>query len=85
MKLISAVQARMISEDANVAKYKEELEEIFKLIENKAREGGNSILLSEQKYIKAIHNNRQLFQEGGYQVNYYGYALSVSSCYTISW
>lgn len=85
MEIITAEQARMISEDANIAKYKEELEEIFKLIESKAREGDNSVLLSGQKYSKAIYNNKRLFQEGGYRLNYYGSTADIPPCYLISW
>lgn len=85
MEIITAEQARMISEDANIAKYKEELEEIFKLIESKAREGDNSVSLLELKYTKAIYNNKRLFQEGGYRLTHYVSTADTPPSYLISW
>lgn len=83
MEIITAEQARMISEDANIAKYKEELEEIFKLIESKAREGDNSVAILGLQYTKAIYNNKRLFQ--GYRLTYYGSAADTPPSYLISW
>ena len=86
MNLISATEARRISEDANIIKYKKEIKEIFQLIEIMAKEGNKSVLLSGQRYIEAIYHNEHLFQERSYKVTYYSYAkYNITPCYIISW
>ena len=46
MKLLRAFDAKLISEDANIAKYEQEIERIFTIIKNRAEQGDFEICLS---------------------------------------
>lgn len=85
MKLLRAFDANRISEDANVAKYEQEIEKIFAIIKNTAEHGDFNIFLSEPKYINAVLKNKRLFEEGGYHIDYYDELLYIKPFLVLSW
>lgn len=85
MKLLSAFDANRISEDANVAKYEQEIEKIFAIIKNTAEQGDFNICLSEPRYINAVLRNKRLFEEGGYHIDYYDEFIYINPFLVLSW
>lgn len=85
MKLLRAIDANRISEDANVAKYEQEIEKIFAMIKNRAEHGNFDICLSEPRYINAILKNKRLFEEGGYHIDYYDELIYIKPFLMLSW
>ena len=85
MKLLRAIDANRISEDANVAKYEQEIEKIFAMIKNKAEHGEFDICLSEDRYINVVLKNKRLFEEGGYNIDYYDELIYIKPFLILSW
>lgn len=85
MKLLKAIDANRISEDANVEKYKQEIEKIFTIIKDRAEQGEFDICLSEPRYINAILKNKSLFEEGGYHIDYYNELIYIKPFLILSW
>ena len=54
MRLLRAFDDNRISEDANIAKYGQEIEKIFAMIKDRAERGEFDICLLEPIYINAI-------------------------------
>lgn len=85
MKLLRAFDANRISEDANIAKYEQEIEKIFAIIKNTAEHGDFNICLSEPRYINAVLKNKRLFEEGGYHIDYYDELICIKPFLVLSW
>ena len=85
MKLLRAFDANRISEDANIAKYEQEIEKIFAIIRDRAEHGDFDICLSEPRYINAILKNKRLFEEGGYHIDYYDGLTYIKPFLMLSW
>lgn len=85
MKLLKAIDANRISEDANVAKYEQEIEKIFTMIKSNAERGEFGICLSEDRYINAVLKNKRLFEEGGYNIDYYDELIYIKPFLILSW
>lgn len=85
MKLLRAFDANRISEDANIAKYEQEIEKIFAIIKNTAEHGDFNICLSEPRYINAVLKNKRLFEEGGYHIDYYDELIYIKPFLVLSW
>lgn len=85
MKLLRAFDANRISEDANIAKYEQEIEKIFAIIKNTAEQGDFNICLSEPRYINAVLRNKRLFEEGGYHIDYYDEFIYINPFLVLSW
>lgn len=85
MKLLRAIDANRISEDANVAKYEQEIEKIFTMIKNNAEQGKFDICLSEPRYVNAVLKNKRLFEEGGYDIDYYDGLMYIKPFLVLSW
>lgn len=85
MNLLKANEARRISEEVNIKKYKQEIEEIFLIIKIAAERGKFKIHLSRNNYVKVILKNKKFFEEGGYHIKYYGGLMYDYPTITISW
>lgn len=85
MNLLNAQEARKISEQTNIEKYKQEIEEILLIVKIAAERGKFKIHLSRNNYVKTILKNKKFFEEGGYRVKYYGGLMYDYPTVTISW